>query len=110
MFFLNKKRYFSDTNCALANKRGFNALQHAALKGNSFACTAICKRYPDLVDLRKDDGFSALHLAALNGHADAVYALVLIIVLHYYFNFNIELIFIIIAAGHNGSCQFKFEK
>jgi ankyrin repeat protein len=67
---------FLDTNCALANKRGFNALQHAALKGNSFACTAICRRYPDLVDRRKDDGFSALHLAALNGHADAVNALV----------------------------------
>ncbi|XP_077291024.1 E3 ubiquitin-protein ligase mind bomb 2 isoform X2 [Arctopsyche grandis] len=67
---------YPDTNCALANKRGFNALQHAALKGNSFACTAICRRYPDLVDRRKDDGFSALHLASLNGHADAVNALV----------------------------------
>lgn len=75
--FFNSFCHFSDTNCALANKRGFNALQHAALKGNSFACMVICKRYPDLVDLRKDDGFSALHLAALNGHAEAVYALVM---------------------------------
>jgi len=65
-----------DTNCALTNKRGFNALQHAALKGNGFACSSICRRFPDLVDRRKDDGFSALHLAALNGHVEAVNALV----------------------------------
>lgn len=66
----------SDTNFSLANKRGFNALQHAALKGNAFACAAICRRAPSLVDRPKDDGFSALHLAALNGHAQAVSALV----------------------------------
>lgn len=29
-----------------------------------------------LVDVKKDDGFSALHLAALNGHRDVVETLV----------------------------------
>ncbi|GBP55460.1 E3 ubiquitin-protein ligase MIB2 [Eumeta japonica] len=61
---------------SISNKRGFNVLQHAALKGNAYACEAICLKAPHLVDVAKDDGFCALHLAALNGHRDAVITLV----------------------------------
>ena len=60
------------------NKRGFNALHYAALKGNLAATKSIlhsaasnvnddgdsCK----LIDIQKDDGYTALHLACLNGH------------------------------------------
>ena len=31
---------------------------------------------PQLVDIKKDDGFSAFHLAALNGHKDVIKILV----------------------------------
>ena len=31
---------------------------------------------PDLVNLRKDDGYTALHLSALNDHVDVVTTLV----------------------------------
>ncbi len=53
---------------SLKNNRGFNALHHAALKGNNLAVEKILERSRQLVDVRKDDGFTALHLAALNGH------------------------------------------
>ncbi|CAB0015221.1 unnamed protein product [Nesidiocoris tenuis] len=52
----------------LRNKRGFNALHHAALKGNTFAAERLITVHNQLTDLKKNDGFSALHLAALNGH------------------------------------------
>ncbi|KAG7261702.1 hypothetical protein CRUP_008032, partial [Coryphaenoides rupestris] len=50
------------------NHRGFNLLHHAALKGNKLATERILARARQLVDVKKDDGFSALHLAALNNH------------------------------------------
>jgi E3 ubiquitin-protein ligase mind-bomb len=52
----------------LKNKRGFNVLHHAALKGNNFATERLLGRTRQLVDVKKDDGFAALHLACLNGH------------------------------------------
>lgn len=52
------------------NKRGFNVLHHAALKGNCHATMRLMTRIQQLVDVKKDDGFAALHLAALNGHRD----------------------------------------
>ena len=52
----------------LRNKRGFNVLHHAALKGNRHAAERVLQRSRQLVDVRKDDGFAALHLASLNGH------------------------------------------
>nr|CAD7261111.1 unnamed protein product [Timema shepardi] len=52
----------------LKNKRGFNVLHHAALKGNNFATERLLCRTRQLVDVKKDDGFAALHLACLNGH------------------------------------------
>ncbi|XP_011307675.1 E3 ubiquitin-protein ligase MIB2 [Fopius arisanus] len=54
----------------LRNKRGFNVLHHAALKGNTHATRQLMTRIQNLVDVKKDDGFAALHLAALNGHRE----------------------------------------
>ncbi|XP_076300738.1 E3 ubiquitin-protein ligase mind bomb 2 isoform X1 [Lasioglossum baleicum] len=54
----------------LKNKRGFNVVHHAALKGNAHATEKLVTRARHLVDVKKDDGFAALHLAALNGHRD----------------------------------------
>lgn len=47
-------------------------LHHAALKGKNFATKKLLAQARQLVDVKKDDGFSALHLAALNGHRDVV--------------------------------------
>ncbi|XP_018058447.1 PREDICTED: E3 ubiquitin-protein ligase MIB2 [Atta colombica] len=54
----------------LRNKRGFNILHHAALKGNAHATERLVTRARHLVDVKKEDGFAALHLAALNGHKE----------------------------------------
>ncbi|XP_029678804.1 E3 ubiquitin-protein ligase MIB2-like [Formica exsecta] len=56
----------------LRNKRGFNVLHHAALKGNAHATERLVTRARHLVDTKKEDGFAALHLAALNGHREVV--------------------------------------
>uniref|UniRef100_A0A1I8IW72 RING-type E3 ubiquitin transferase n=1 Tax=Macrostomum lignano TaxID=282301 RepID=A0A1I8IW72_9PLAT len=52
------------------NKRGFEPLHQAALKGNAGAAAALLARFgpEDCGNRRKDDGFAPLHLAALNGH------------------------------------------
>lgn len=60
----------------MRNKRGFNVLHHAALKGKNYATKKLLAQARQLVDVKKDDGFSALHLAALNGHRDVVETLV----------------------------------
>uniref|UniRef100_A0A0A9W5W5 RING-type E3 ubiquitin transferase n=2 Tax=Lygus hesperus TaxID=30085 RepID=A0A0A9W5W5_LYGHE len=60
----------------LRNKRGFNALHHAALKGNTFATERLIAVNRQLTDIKKNDGFSALHLAALNGHKTVAEVLV----------------------------------
>ena len=59
----------------IKNKRGFNALHYAALKGNLAATKSIIsasskldRENNNLIDLKKDDGYTALHLACLNGH------------------------------------------
>ncbi|KAF5271379.1 hypothetical protein FQA39_LY08177 [Lamprigera yunnana] len=64
------------TDFTLKNKRGFNVLHHAALKGKNFATRKLLAQARQLVDIKKDDGFSALHLAALNGHHDVVDTLI----------------------------------
>jgi E3 ubiquitin-protein ligase mind-bomb len=66
----------SGIDFTLRNKRGFNALHHAALKGKNFATRKLLTQARQLVDVKKDDGFSALHLAALNGHKEVVETLV----------------------------------
>ncbi|XP_013188848.2 E3 ubiquitin-protein ligase MIB1 [Amyelois transitella] len=55
----------------LTNNNGFNALHHAALRGNPSAMKIMLgKSRPWIVDEAKDDGYTALHLAALNNHAE----------------------------------------
>ncbi|XP_071109275.1 E3 ubiquitin-protein ligase MIB2-like isoform X1 [Haliotis cracherodii] len=61
---------FPGIDFTLRNKRGFNVLHHAALKGNNIATEKILIKCRQIVDIKKDDGFSSLHLAALNGHKD----------------------------------------
>ncbi|CAF0869158.1 unnamed protein product [Rotaria sp. Silwood1] len=58
----------SNINFNLKNKRGFNVLHHAALKGNAYVTWRLIELCRQLVDSKKDDGFSSLHLACLNGH------------------------------------------
>lgn len=60
----------------LRNKRGFNVLHHAALKGNNFAAEKLVLRSRQFVDVRKEDGFAALHLASLNGHRQVAETLI----------------------------------
>ncbi|KAL1497179.1 hypothetical protein ABEB36_008179 [Hypothenemus hampei] len=66
----------SGIDFTLRNKRGFNVLHHAALKGKNLATKKLLSHTRQLVDVKKDDGFSALHLAALNGHKDVVETLI----------------------------------
>jgi len=54
----------------LTNNNGFNALHHAALKGNPSAMRILLSKTNRhwIVEEKKDDGYTALHLAALNNH------------------------------------------
>lgn len=54
----------------LTNNNGFNALHHAALKGNPSAMKILLSKTNRhwIVEEKKDDGYTALHLAALNNH------------------------------------------
>ncbi|XP_061707251.1 E3 ubiquitin-protein ligase MIB1 [Cydia pomonella] len=62
----------------LTNNNGFNALHHAALRGNPSAMKIMLGKLPRpwIVDDAKDDGYTALHLAALNNHAEVAELLV----------------------------------
>ncbi|XP_035892016.1 E3 ubiquitin-protein ligase mind-bomb [Anopheles stephensi] len=62
----------------LTNNNGFNALHHAALKGNPSAMKVLLTKTNRLwiVEERKDDGYTALHLAALNNHVEIAELLV----------------------------------
>lgn len=47
----------------------------AALVSSCLCFSAVdhfIRRYPSDVDIRKDDGYTPLHLAALNNHLDVV--------------------------------------
>ncbi|XP_014677222.1 PREDICTED: E3 ubiquitin-protein ligase MIB1-like isoform X2 [Priapulus caudatus] len=63
---------------AIANNNGFNALHHAALRGNPGAMRILLSKLPRpwVVDEKKDDGYTALHLAALNNHLEVAELLV----------------------------------
>ncbi|RWS07269.1 E3 ubiquitin-protein ligase MIB2-like protein, partial [Dinothrombium tinctorium] len=65
------------SDLTIKNKRGFNCLHQAALKGNNFAADKLIAKSRQLVDLKKEDGFSALHLATLNGHYSVVETLII---------------------------------
>ena len=43
------------------------------------ATEKILQKCPQIVDYKKDDGFSSLHLAALNGHKDVAATLLKVI-------------------------------
>lgn len=62
----------------LTNNNGFNALHHAALKGNPSAMKILLSKTnrPWIVEEKKDDGYTALHLAALNNHFEIAELLV----------------------------------
>lgn len=56
----------------LTNNNGFNALHHCALKGNPSAMKILLSKTnrPWIVEEKKDDGYTALHLACLNNHVE----------------------------------------
>lgn len=62
----------------LTNNNGFNALHHAALRGNPSAMCILLMKLPRrwIVDEKKDDGYTALHLAALNNHVEVAELLI----------------------------------
>lgn len=62
----------------LTNNNGFNALHHAALRGNPSAMWILLLKLPRrwIVDEKKDDGYTALHLSALNNHVEVAELLV----------------------------------
>jgi len=63
----------------VTNNNGFNALHHAALRGNPSAVRILLSKLQQrhwIVDEKKDDGYTALHLAALNNHAEVAEMLV----------------------------------
>lgn len=62
----------------LTNNNGFNALHHAALKGNPSAMKILLSKTNRhwIVEEKKDDGYTALHLAALNNHVQIAELLV----------------------------------
>lgn len=62
----------------LTNNNGFNALHHAALRGNPSAMRTLLSKLPRpwIVDEKKDDGYTALHLAALNNHVEVAELLI----------------------------------
>jgi E3 ubiquitin-protein ligase mind-bomb len=54
------------------SKFSIPAIHHAALKGNPTAMKILLSKInrPWIVEEKKDDGYTALHLAALNNHVD----------------------------------------
>lgn len=62
----------------LTNNNGFNGLHHASLKGNPSAMKILLTKTnrPWIVEEKKDDGYTALHLAALNNHVEIAELLV----------------------------------
>ncbi|XP_028968353.1 E3 ubiquitin-protein ligase MIB1 [Galendromus occidentalis] len=72
-----------DADILLANNNGFNSLHHAALRGNPQAVQVLLDNLMSsqlprwwIVDEKKDDGYTPLHLAALNNHHDVAKLLI----------------------------------
>jgi len=59
-----------EADISVTDTKGFSCLHHAALKGNESAVTAILATgpHPRIINEKKEDGFTALHLASLNNH------------------------------------------
>ncbi|XP_033097859.1 E3 ubiquitin-protein ligase MIB2-like [Anneissia japonica] len=62
----------------ISNFRGFNALHHAALRGSAKAVEMIVEQPAGkrLVDQKKKDGFTALHVAVVNDHVEVAKVLI----------------------------------
>jgi E3 ubiquitin-protein ligase mind-bomb len=69
---LNLLCTYPNTDFSISNCRGFDCLHYASLKGNLLAVQLIVSKARNLVDAKKEDGFTALLLASLNGHSDCV--------------------------------------
>ncbi|XP_038061729.1 E3 ubiquitin-protein ligase MIB2-like [Patiria miniata] len=63
-------------NLRQVNKKGFNSLHHAVFCQNSFAVEWILGNSPDMINVAKTDGFTALHIAATNGLDEVILILV----------------------------------
>lgn len=68
----------ANADVTVANNNGFNALHHAALRGNPSAMRILLTKLPRpwIVNEKKDDGYTALHLSALNNHVEVAELLV----------------------------------
>lgn len=71
----------ANADLSICNNNGFNPIQHAALRGNTSAIKLIIEKLKEqdkswLIDEKKEDGFSPIHLACLNNHCEVVRALV----------------------------------
>ncbi|KPM03905.1 E3 ubiquitin-protein ligase mind-bomb-like protein [Sarcoptes scabiei] len=67
-----------NADITLTNNNGFNALHHAALRGNPSATRILLDKLPRswIIDEKKDDGYTALHLSALNNHTQVAELLI----------------------------------
>ncbi|XP_071944975.1 E3 ubiquitin-protein ligase MIB2-like [Antedon mediterranea] len=63
---------------SVSNGRGFNTLQYAALRGCTKAVELILSQTEgkQLVNSKKKDGFTALHVAAVNDHVEVAKLLI----------------------------------
>lgn len=68
----------ASADISLPNNNGFNVLHHSSLRGNAKATEILLRtnEKPWVVNEQKDDGYTALHLAALNNHLEVVDVLV----------------------------------
>ncbi|XP_071478636.1 uncharacterized protein [Diadema antillarum] len=57
---------------SIENKKGFNLIHYAALRGKAAPLAKLLDRAPALINLQRDDGHTAIHIAAYNGHLDCV--------------------------------------
>lgn len=67
----------ANADLSICNNNGFNSIHHAALRGNTSSMRLLLNKINQqqkywLIDEKKDDGFSALHLACLNNYFDIV--------------------------------------
>ncbi|XP_038061660.1 E3 ubiquitin-protein ligase MIB2-like [Patiria miniata] len=64
------------TDLRQVNKKGLNSLHQAVLCGSTFAVEGILRKSPDMINVARTDGHTALHLAALNGLTEITLILV----------------------------------
>ncbi|XP_030843500.1 E3 ubiquitin-protein ligase MIB2 [Strongylocentrotus purpuratus] len=61
-----------DLDVTLVNKRGFPALQFAAVQDKLEPAELIAKSFPQSIAYVKHDGFTILHICAVNGHVEVM--------------------------------------